>query len=80
MTNIHSHDSYSHRNNSYSHHKQNNTNHVDGYNPRTEGYDPKKFRLPSENFTPMPLPHVDHVEIGVHRGWDPSLVRPTFGK
>lgn len=53
---------------------------TEGYNPRTEGYDPKKFKLPSEDFTPKPLPHVDRVDIGCHPGWDPTLIRPTFGK
>lgn len=53
---------------------------TEGYNPRTEGYDPKKFKLPSEDFTPKPLPHVDHVDIGSPSGWDPSLVRPTYLK
>ena len=53
---------------------------TEGYNPRTEGYDPKKFKLPSEDFTPKPLPHVDHVDIGCHSGWDPTLIRPTFLK
>ena len=70
MSHIHSHNN----------HIQNHCNRVDGYHPRTEGYDPKKFKLPSEDFTPMPLPHVDRVDLGVHPGWDPTLIRPTFAK
>ncbi len=61
-------------------HIHNHNHRIEGYNPRTEGYDPKKFKLPSEDFTPKPLPHVDWVDIGSPSGWDPSLIRPTSVK
>lgn len=60
--------------------ERHSNNRVDGHDPRTEGFDPKKFSLPSDNFTPTPLPHVDRVDIGSHCGWDPTLIRPTFAK
>lgn len=61
-------------------HIHNHNRRTEGYHPRTEGYHHEKFKLPSEDFTPKPLPHVDHVDIGCHSGWDPTLIRPTFLK